>query len=158
MPWLRCEDTSNSAANPVLPKAKPRTMREHFIVSSIRSQEVARTQRSGVRRCEDMLKPLDFGNGLLGIHSVPISSMSTAKVKRSGIRMSCLPEPSCNKANKARLLAVWGKNWYSLPQLGQPANQLGSDLDRNLEVRHRAESHVGVPMSLPPNFRTCTRT
>jgi hypothetical protein len=84
-------------------------MREHFIVSSIRSQEVARTQRSGIRRCEDMLKALDFGNGLLGIHSVPISSMSTAKVKRCGIRMSCLPEPSCNKA---RLLAVWGKNWY----------------------------------------------
>jgi hypothetical protein len=32
-----------TAANPVLPpKAKPRAMREHFVVPSIRSREVAR--------------------------------------------------------------------------------------------------------------------
>jgi hypothetical protein len=60
-------------------------MREHFIVSSIRSQEVARTQRSGVRRCEDMLKALDLGNSLLGIHSVSISNIRVAMVKPSGI-------------------------------------------------------------------------
>jgi len=45
-------------------------MREHFVVPSIRSREVAGAQRSGVRLCEDALKALDFGNGLLGVHSV----------------------------------------------------------------------------------------
>ena len=75
-----------AAANPVLlPKAKPRAMREHFVVSSIRSREVVRAQRSFVRHCEDALKALDFGNSLLGVHSVPISNMRGAIVKRSGI-------------------------------------------------------------------------
>jgi hypothetical protein len=60
-------------------------MREHFVVSSIRSSEVVRAQRSSVRDCEDPLKALDFGNSLLGVHSVPISNMSVAIVKRSGI-------------------------------------------------------------------------
>jgi hypothetical protein len=47
---------SRAAANPVLlPKAKPRAMREHFVVSSIGSREVADAQRSGVRHCEDAL-------------------------------------------------------------------------------------------------------
>jgi hypothetical protein len=59
-----------SAANPVLlPKAKPRAVREHFVVSSIRSREVARTQRSSIRHREDALKALDFGNSLLRVHS-----------------------------------------------------------------------------------------
>jgi len=58
-----------SAANPVLlPKPKPWAMREHFIVSSIRSREVARAQPASVRHCEDALKALDFGNPLLGVH------------------------------------------------------------------------------------------
>jgi hypothetical protein len=43
-------------------------MSEHFVVPSIRSREVAAAERSGVRRCEDALQPLDFGNGLLGVH------------------------------------------------------------------------------------------
>jgi hypothetical protein len=55
-------------------------MREHFVVPSIRSREVARAQGSSVRRCEDPLKALDFGNSLLGVHSVPISNMSMAIV------------------------------------------------------------------------------
>jgi hypothetical protein len=59
-------------------------MREHFVVRSIRGREVARTQRSGVRRCEDALKALDFGNSLLGVHSVSISNMSGATVKQGG--------------------------------------------------------------------------
>jgi hypothetical protein len=80
-----------SAANPVLlPKAKPRAMREHFVVPSIRSGEVAPAEGSGVRRCEDALKALDVGNSLLGVHSVSISDMNVAIVKRSGIGMSCL--------------------------------------------------------------------
>jgi hypothetical protein len=38
-----------SAAKPIpLPKPKPRAMREHFVVSSIRSRKVARAQRSRI--------------------------------------------------------------------------------------------------------------
>jgi hypothetical protein len=45
-----------SAANPVLlPKPKPWAMREHFVVPSIRSREVARTQGSNIRRFEHFL-------------------------------------------------------------------------------------------------------
>jgi hypothetical protein len=40
-------------------------MREHFVVSSIRSREVAPAGRSGVRQDEDALKALDFENSLL---------------------------------------------------------------------------------------------
>jgi hypothetical protein len=81
-----------SAANPVpLPKAKPRAVREHFVVPSIRSREVARAQRSRVRHCEDAFKALDFGNCLLGVHSVSISNMSVAVVKR---RDTCMSHPA----------------------------------------------------------------
>src|SRR3984885_6279813 len=51
--------TSAAEAIP-LPKMKPRALREDFVVPSIRSREVARAQRSIVRRCEDALYPLDF--------------------------------------------------------------------------------------------------
>ena len=79
--------TSAAEAVP-LPKTKPRALREDFVVPSIRSREVARAQRSIVRRCEDALYPLDFGNSLLGVHSVPISNMGVAFVKQSGICIS----------------------------------------------------------------------
>jgi hypothetical protein len=83
--------TSPPAANSVLlPKAKPRAMRQHFVMSSIGSREVASAERSGVRLCEDALKALDFGNSLLGVHSVSISNMAVAIVKRNGTCMSCL--------------------------------------------------------------------
>jgi hypothetical protein len=59
-------------------------MRQHFVVPSIRSREVAPAERSSVRRCEDALKELDVGNSLLGVHSVPISDIGVAIVKRSG--------------------------------------------------------------------------
>jgi hypothetical protein len=58
-------------------------MREHFVVPSIRSREVARAQRSGVRHCEDTLKALDLGDSLLGVHSASISDIGMAIVKRS---------------------------------------------------------------------------
>jgi hypothetical protein len=61
-------------------------MREHFVVPSIRSREVAGAQRSGVRHREDALKALNFDDSLLGVHSVSLSNMSVAIVKRSGIR------------------------------------------------------------------------
>jgi hypothetical protein len=54
-------------------------MREHFVMSSIRSREVAPAERSGVRHCEDALKALDFGNSLLDVHSVSISNIRAAR-------------------------------------------------------------------------------
>ena len=58
-----------SAANPVpLPQPKPRAMRERIVVPSIGSGEVTRAQRSRVGHREDALQPLDFGDGLLGVH------------------------------------------------------------------------------------------
>src|SRR5271163_1828002 len=45
-----------SATNPIpLPKPKPRTVREQIVVSPVRSCEVARADRSGVRHSEDAL-------------------------------------------------------------------------------------------------------
>jgi hypothetical protein len=45
-----------SAANPeLLPQPKPRAMREHFVVPSIGSREVALAERSGVQHREDAL-------------------------------------------------------------------------------------------------------
>ena len=47
-------------------------MRERIVVPSIRSREVARAQRSGIRHSEDALQPLDFRNGLLSVHPSPM--------------------------------------------------------------------------------------
>jgi hypothetical protein len=52
-------------------------------MSSIRSCEVAPAEGSDVRRCEDALKALDFGNRLFGVHSLLISNMNVAIVKRN---------------------------------------------------------------------------
>ena len=47
---------STSAANSeLLPQPKPRAMREHFIVPSIRSPEIARAQRPYIRCLEHFL-------------------------------------------------------------------------------------------------------
>jgi hypothetical protein len=45
-------------------------LREHFVVPSIRSRKIARAQRTNVRHREGALKAFDFGNSLLGVHSV----------------------------------------------------------------------------------------
>jgi hypothetical protein len=45
-------------------------MCEHIVVPSIRSREVTNAQRSRVRHREDALQPLDFPDGLLGIHAL----------------------------------------------------------------------------------------
>jgi hypothetical protein len=69
-----------------LPEPKPRAVCELVIMPSIRSSEIACAQRSRVGHREDALQPLDFGNGLLGVHSVSISNISTATVKRDGTK------------------------------------------------------------------------
>jgi hypothetical protein len=60
-------------------------MREHFVVPSIGSRDVARAEWSNVRRCEHFLQLLDVANDAFNVHSVSISSMSVAVVKRDGI-------------------------------------------------------------------------
>ena len=57
-------------------------MRQHFVVPSICRREIARAKRSGVWVCKDALKALDLGDNVLGVHSVPISNMGAAVVKR----------------------------------------------------------------------------
>ncbi len=52
----------------MLPNSEPRTIREHFVVPSIRSGKVARAQRSGVRYREGALQPINFGNDPFGVH------------------------------------------------------------------------------------------
>jgi hypothetical protein len=51
-------------------------MREHFVMLSIRSREVACAEWSNIRRCEDALKALDFGNSLLGVHAPTVYLVS----------------------------------------------------------------------------------
>jgi hypothetical protein len=87
-----------------LPKTKPRALREDFVVPSICSREVARAQRSIVRRCEDALYPLDFGNGLLGVHSVAISNTSGAIAKWSGPCMLCVLPATAHFCGMPRLV------------------------------------------------------
>src|SRR6266446_3148972 len=78
--------SGTAAADAVpMPKPKPRAMRVQLVVPLIRSGEVTWAQWSGVRHRKDALQPLDFSNGLLGVHSVSISNISTATVKRDGI-------------------------------------------------------------------------
>jgi hypothetical protein len=76
-----------SAANPILlPEAKPRAMREHFVVPSICSSDVACAEWSNIGRFEHLLQLLNLVNDAFNVHSVPISDMSVAFVKRSGSR------------------------------------------------------------------------
>jgi hypothetical protein len=79
---------SRAAANPVLPpKAKPRATGEHFVVSSIRSREIARAQGSGVRHREDALKTLDFGNGPFSVH--PSQYLTERRRRQFGAALAC---------------------------------------------------------------------
>jgi len=59
-----------------------------FSVPSIRGRNVARAQRSRVRRGENALQPVDFGNGLLNVHPCQSSSRKRESVKWKGIGLS----------------------------------------------------------------------
>ncbi|MGO9088397.1 MAG: GAF domain-containing protein [Candidatus Sulfotelmatobacter sp.] len=61
-----------------LPQAKPRTMREHLVVPSIRSREVACAQRSCVRHGEDAFQQLDFGDGSVNVHAANLDAPATS--------------------------------------------------------------------------------
>jgi len=52
----------------VLPQPKPRTMREHCIVPSIGSRDVAWAEWPNIRRFEHFLKLLDVVNDAFHVH------------------------------------------------------------------------------------------
>jgi hypothetical protein len=75
-----------SAADTIaLPEPEPRAMGEHFVVPSIGSRDVACAEWSDVRRFEHLLELLDVVNDAFNVHSVSISNISMAPVKRDGI-------------------------------------------------------------------------
>jgi hypothetical protein len=60
-----------SATNPIpLPELEPGAVREHFIVPSIQSQDVACTQRSNIRCLKHFFQLFDVVNGAFNVHSV----------------------------------------------------------------------------------------
>jgi hypothetical protein len=63
-------------------------VREHFVVPSIRSREVAGAQRPYIRGLEHFLELFDVVNSAFNVHSVSISNMGAAIVKGGGIGMS----------------------------------------------------------------------
>jgi hypothetical protein len=60
-------------------------MRERIVVPSICSRDIACAEWSDVRRFEHFLQLLDVVNDPFNVHSVSISNISTAAVKRNGI-------------------------------------------------------------------------
>lgn len=77
---------SLAAAKPILlPKPKPRTMRQQVVMPSIRSRDVARAQRPRIRRRIDALQPLDLGNSPFSIHPSTISTRTAARSIRHAI-------------------------------------------------------------------------
>jgi hypothetical protein len=65
-----------------LPKTKPRAMREHLVVPSVRSLKVARTQRSSIRRFEHFLQLLNLLNGAFNVHASQSSKRRRWAVNR----------------------------------------------------------------------------
>jgi len=82
----QCLTRSGAAANPVLlPKAKPRTMREHFVVPSIRRRDVACAERPNIRCFEHFLELLDVVNDAFHVHASQSSRRRRGAVKPRGI-------------------------------------------------------------------------
>ena len=57
-------------------------MREHFVVPSIRSRDVACTQGPYIRSFEHFLKLFDIANNAFNVHSASISTTTGGEVKR----------------------------------------------------------------------------
>jgi hypothetical protein len=75
----------NSAANPeMLPKPKPRAMREHFVVSSIRSGDVSCAEWSNIRGLEHLLELFDVVNSAFNVHASQSSKRRRAAVNLRG--------------------------------------------------------------------------
>ena len=74
-----------SAANAeLLPQPKPWALREHCVVPSIRSRDIARAEWPNIWRFEHFLQLLNLVNDAFNVHFVSLSNMSVAGVKWSG--------------------------------------------------------------------------
>ena len=72
-----------SAANSVLlPQSEPRAMREHFVMPSIGSRDVACAEWPDIRRFEHFLYLLDLVNNAFNVHASQSSSTKCEWVKR----------------------------------------------------------------------------
>ncbi|HEY4843565.1 MAG TPA: hypothetical protein VIH78_16470 [Terriglobales bacterium] len=60
-------------------------MRQHFVVSSIGSRDVAGADWPNIRRFEHFLQLLNLVNDAFNVHAVSISNISMAIVKRGGM-------------------------------------------------------------------------
>jgi hypothetical protein len=58
-------------------------MREHFVVPPIQGREVGGIQRPDIRGLEHFLELFDVVNSAFNVHSVIISNMRVALVKRN---------------------------------------------------------------------------
>jgi hypothetical protein len=67
----------------ILPEPKPGAAGLPFVVPSIGSRDVACAEWSNIRRFEHLLQLLDVVNDAFNVHSVPISNMRVAIVKRN---------------------------------------------------------------------------
>ena len=77
-----------TAANAeLLPKLKPRALREHFVVPSIGSGNIAGVERPDVRRFEHFLQLLNLVDDAFNVHSVSLSRITVEAVKWSGTRL-----------------------------------------------------------------------
>src|SRR5580692_7031690 len=72
-----------SAANSVLlPQSEPRAMREHFVMPSIGSRDVACPEWPDIRRFEHFLYLLDLVNNAFNVHASQSSITKCERVKR----------------------------------------------------------------------------
>jgi hypothetical protein len=100
-------------------------------VSSIRSREVARTQRPSIWLCEDALEALDFGNSSLGVHSVSISTLSRAIVNR-GV-------PECrNEPRVEQVVGFYRTSVHSAPARIDAKNQDSSQAQPSFNLGNTA--------------------
>ena len=66
----------------MLPQPKPRAMREHFVVPSIGSRDVACAEWPNIRRFEQFLYLLNLVNDAFNVHGSQSSSRKRESVKR----------------------------------------------------------------------------
>src|ERR1019366_1303168 len=119
---------SRAAAHPIpLPKPKPRAVREHVVVPSIHSREVACAQRSGVRHGEDALKVLDLGDDSVNVHAAQIWMHLRAETSCL-LRWNASPRDEINRKASQPMTALVMLACHS--SQASPPVRLGSCHDR----------------------------
>ena len=106
-----------SAANSVLlPQSEPRAMREHLVVSSIRSRDVGCAEWPRIRRFEHFLYLLDIVNNAFNVHASQSSITKCEWVKRkrdwSFFSDSCIASPCAGARNEHALLLPAGTEYH----------------------------------------------